>query len=161
MKSILTLITALCAVSLVNVTASAASAAASTVPISAATAAGTWTFVELGRSGSSTTEHTLKLEHTDGKLSGVLIRGETVLAPNPKSETASIRPLPAPPPAQITDASFQDGVLTFNVSRDVNGQVKTWKYSGKLTANKIKGSSEIPGPKGAPIKRAWVATRAK
>lgn len=160
MKSIHTLITALCAVTLAPIAASGASAAASVAPVSAATAAGTWTFVESGRGGSPTTAHTLKLEHHDGKLTGILARGETVPAPKSKAGAAELRPIPAPPPDQITDASFHDGVLTFSVSREVNGQIRTWKYSGKVSANKIKGSSEIPGAKGSPVKRTWVADRA-
>ena len=164
MKLSLPLLAALCGLGLAPLTSSAASAASSTPApstIAPATAAGTWTFTEAGRGGSSSTKHTLKLSVNDGKLTGVLIPGETVAAPDANAQAASARPLPALPEVHIADASFENGIIAFSVSREVNGQTRTTKYSGKLTGNKIIGSAETPGRNGAPVARAWSASRAK
>jgi hypothetical protein len=83
---------------------------------------------------------TLKLESKDGKLTGAYSNqfGD----------------------ATISNASFADDVLAFEVVREFNGGKFVVKYRGKLQGDTIKGSIEAPGPDGGePMKLEWNATR--
>lgn len=65
-------------------------------------------------------------------------------------------------PANITDASIKDGVVTFSVARGNAGQQVVFKYSGKFDGDTLTGTIERPGPNGAaPTKTEWKATRSK
>lgn len=86
-------------------------------------------------------ESTLKLELKDGKLTGSVTgrRGETA----------------------ISDATFADGSIKFSVVRERNDQKFIMKYDGKLEADAIKGTIEMPGRDGAaPRKVDWNAHKA-
>jgi hypothetical protein len=86
-------------------------------------------------------ETSLKLESNDGKLSGAYSNqfGDTT----------------------ITNPSFKDDVLSFEVVRDFNGAKFVVKYQGKLDGDTIKGTIEAPGRDGgAPMKLDWNAKRA-
>ena len=62
----------------------------------------------------------------------------------------------------IEDGTFKDGTVSFSVTRTMNSNKVTTKYTGKLDGDTIKGSSERPGQGGGePVKRDWVATREK
>lgn len=89
----------------------------------------------------------MKLEFKDGKLTGKLLAwkmGDTEV-----------------PDVSITDASFKDGVVTFSISREFNGNTMVLKYSAKLEGDKLTGSIAFPDRDGATQKLELVATRAK
>lgn len=109
---------------------------------------GTWKWTVQGRQGGQGFEQTLKLEHKDGKLTGMILgmQGAQFSVP----DTA------------ISDATFKDGAIKFTVTREFNGNKFTTKYEGKLVDDLIKGSSERPSPNGGePVKREWEAKRVK
>jgi hypothetical protein len=84
---------------------------------------------------------TLKLEAKDGKLTGAYSNqfGDTM----------------------ISNVSFQDDVLAFEVVREFGGGKFVVKYHGKLNGDTIKGTLEAPGPDGGePMKLDWNAQRA-
>ena len=60
----------------------------------------------------------------------------------------------------IEDASFKDGTVSFSVTREFNGQKRTTKYSGKLSGDTIKGTSEFERD-GQKQTRDWEAKRQK
>lgn len=63
--------------------------------------------------------------------------------------------------AAISNVSFQDDVLAFEVVRDLGGNKFVVKYRGKLTGDTIKGTLEAPSPDGGEgVKLDWNATRA-
>ena len=85
---------------------------------------------------------TLKLKLDDGKLTGALFgrNGETA----------------------IEDGQYKDGVVSFKVAHERNGQKRFEKYSGKLDGDTIKGKIEPEFPQ--PTQRQshdWEAKRAK
>lgn len=45
--------------------------------------------------------------------------------------------------AEISDGSLKDGVVSFKVNRELNGQAFVIKYSGKLAGDKITGKAEF------------------
>ncbi len=110
--------------------------------LAAATAAfaadptGTWKWSVQSPNGEIQT--TLKLESKDGKLAGSYSNqfGDTT----------------------ISNVSFADDVLAFEVIRDLGGSQFVVKYRGKLEADAIKGSIEAPGPDGT-MKFDWNAKR--
>ncbi len=59
----------------------------------------------------------------------------------------------------IQDGTFKDGVVSFKVVRERNGQKMTAKYSGELTNDTIKGKVEVEGGRQAGS-RDWEAKRA-
>ena len=62
----------------------------------------------------------------------------------------------------ISEATFKDGTLSFEVTRERNGNKFTTKYSGKLDGDTIKGTIERPGRNGGdPVKTDWEAKRDK
>ncbi len=85
-------------------------------------------------------ETTLKLESKDGKLTGAYSNqfGDTT----------------------ISNVSFQDNVIAFEVVREFGGGKFVVKYHGKLDGDTIKGTLEAPGPDGnEPMKLDWNAKR--
>lgn len=109
---------------------------------------GTWKWTVQGRQGGQGFEQTLKLEHKDGKLTGMILgmQGGQFSVP----DTA------------ISDATFKENTIKFTVVREFNGNTFTTKYEGKLVGDLIKGSSERPNPNGGePVKREWEAKRVK
>lgn len=112
----------------------------SSLAIAADGPTGTWKW-EFKR-GDQTREVTLKLKLEGDKLTGSMPgRNNT--------ETA------------IENGSFKDGVVSFSVTREFNGNKRTTKYSGKLDGDTIKGETESPGRDGGDaVKRPWEAKRA-
>jgi hypothetical protein len=92
----------------------------------AADPTGTWKWTT--RSPNGDIETTLKLESTDGKLAGAYS--------NQFGDTA------------ISNLSFQDDVIAFDVVRDLGGNKYVVKYHGKLEGDTIKGTIEAPGHDG-------------
>ena len=112
-----------------------------TVAAFAADISGNWKWTAQGRNGpmEATAQLTLSKE---GALSG----------------TVSGRMGDAP----ITDASFKDSNVVFNVKREFNGASFVIKYEGKLDGDTITGTIERPNRDGgAPTKAEWKATRVK
>jgi hypothetical protein len=107
----------------------------------AADPSGVWKWSVQGRDGQKF-ESTLKLDYKDGSLSGTLTgrMGETAIS------NASVK---------------EDGTVAFSVEREFNGNKFVVKYSGKLEGDTIKGASEFEGRDGQPMKREWLAQRAK
>ncbi len=91
-------------------------------------------------------ERTLKLDYKDGKLTGTLV-----------GATMGERQIPD---VAISDGSFKDGAVSFNIVTEFNGNKRTSKYQGKLDGDTIKGSIEREGRDGAMQKQDWTATRA-
>jgi hypothetical protein len=113
-------------------------ALAAAVSAFAADPTGTWKWATQSPAGEIAT--TLKLESKDGKLTGAYSNqfGD----------------------AMISNASFQDDVLAFEVVRELNGGKFVVKYRGKLEGDSIKGTLEAPGPDGnEPMKLDWNAKR--
>jgi hypothetical protein len=112
-----------------------------------ASPAGLWKWKQPGQDGQSF-DRQLKLDLKDGKLTGAILAGESMMGPLPE--------------VAIKDATFKDGVVAFSITRDIQGQSFTVKYSGKLDGDAIKGTSEFPGfGGGEPTKREWEAKRDK
>lgn len=64
--------------------------------------------------------------------------------------------------APISNVSFKDDALAFDVEREMNGSKFTVKYAGKLRDDSLKGTVELPAFDGsAPIKAEWNAQRVK
>jgi hypothetical protein len=104
----------------------------------AADPTGTWKWTTHSPAGDI--ETTLKLESKDGKLAGAYS--------NQFGDAA------------ISNVSFQDDVLAFEVVRDLNGGKFVVKYHGKLEGDTITGTLEAPGPDGnQPMKLDWNAQR--
>jgi hypothetical protein len=60
----------------------------------------------------------------------------------------------------IEDATYKDGEVKFNVTRERDGQKFTVKYSGKVEGDTLKGKSEFERD-GQTQSRDWEAKRAK
>src|SRR5262245_21155814 len=86
----------------------------------AADPTGTWKWTTQSQTGGIDT--TLKLESKDGKLTGAYS--------NQFGDTA------------ISNASFKDDTLSFEVERNFNGNKFVLKYKGKLDGDTIKGTLE-------------------
>lgn len=85
-------------------------------------------------------ETTLKLTFNDGKLAGTYSNsfGE----------------------ASISNATFQNDAIAFDVQREFDGNKFLLKYRGKLDGDTIKGTIEVPGMDGGePRKIDWNAKR--
>jgi hypothetical protein len=60
----------------------------------------------------------------------------------------------------IEDATYKDGELSFKVTRELNGQKFTLKYTGKVSGDALKGKTEFERD-GQTQSRDWEAKRAK
>ena len=104
----------------------------------AADPTGTWKWTVQSPNGEIDT--TLKLESKDGKLTGAYS--------NQFGNTA------------ISDASFKNDEIAFDVARNFGGNTFVLKYRGKLEGDAIKGKIEAPGfGGGSPQKLDWNAKR--
>ena len=90
--------------------------AADTAPaatVSGDSPTGTWKWTQHGRDGASW-DQSLKLAYADGKLTGALLAAEA-----PWGQT---------PEVEIVDGAFKDGVVTFSITREFNGNKFVIKY---------------------------------
>ena len=101
---------------------------------------GTWKWSVKGQ-GGQTFETTLKLKMKDGKLTGHIIGRDDK-------------------EVEIKDAKFKDGEISFQVTREFNGQEVTIKYKGKVEKDTIKGKTEFER-NGEKRERDWEAKRKK
>jgi hypothetical protein len=61
---------------------------------------------------------------------------------------------------KIDEGTFKDGEVSFDVTRERNGQKTTMKYKGKVTGDTIKGTISFERD-GQTQSREWEAKRAK
>jgi hypothetical protein len=98
---------------------------------------GTWKWTATGQ-GGQTRETTLKLKLEGEKLTGTISgRGD---------DTA------------ISEATLKGDEISFQVTREVNGNKVTAKYNGKLSGNSIKGKIETER-NGQARSRDWEAKK--
>ncbi len=103
---------------------------------------GTWTWTTPGRNGGPERTFTLTLKNSDGKITGSLS------TPGRNGNANK---------TDISNAKLESGTLSFEVSRERNGQTMTTVYKGTLAGDKITGKtllkdSDRPG-------RDWTAKR--
>jgi len=91
--------------------------------------------------GDNTIESTLKVKLEGDKLTGVYIGRNNTESP-------------------ISDGTFKDNMVKFNVVREFGGNKFTIKYSGTLSGDTIKGMSEFERD-GQAQSREWEAKRQK
>jgi len=100
---------------------------------------GTWKWTTT--LGDNTIESTLKAKLEGDKLTGTYIGRNNTESP-------------------ISDGTFKDNVVKFNVVREFGGNKFTIKYSGTLSGDTIKGKSEFERD-GQAQSRDWEAKRQK
>jgi hypothetical protein len=100
---------------------------------------GTWKWTTTF--GDNTIESTLKLKVEGDKLTGTYIGRNNMETP-------------------ISDATFKDNMVKFNVVREFGGNKFTIKYSGTVSGDTIKGKSEFERD-GQAQSRDWEAKRQK
>ena len=59
---------------------------------------------------------------------------------------------------EIKDGKITGDELSFNTTREVNGNTLTTKYTGKVSGDTIKGKTEFER-NGEPVHRDWEAKR--
>jgi hypothetical protein len=105
---------------------------------------GTWTWTRPGRNGGPEQKMTLKLKTEGDKLTGV------ATVPG-KEEGQTVE-------AKVDDLKLKGDEISFSITRETRGGKFTIKYSGKVTANSIKGNTEVER-NGDVTKRDWEAKR--
>lgn len=110
----------------------------------APSATGTWTWTMPGRDGGAERKFSLTLKQDGEKLTGKLSSPGRDGAVN---ET------------EIADASVKGTDVAFSVTREYNGNKRTSKYCGKLTADAITGKIEFKDREGKDQTRDWTAKR--
>jgi hypothetical protein len=91
--------------------------------------------------GDNTIESTLKAKLEGDKLTGVYVGRNNTESP-------------------ISDGTFKDNVVKFNVVREFNGNKFTINYSGTISGDTIKGKSSFDRD-GQAQERDWEAKRQK
>jgi hypothetical protein len=112
--------------------------------VQAADATGTYSWTRPGRNGGNDIKMTLKLKVDGEKLTGTLSspgRDGTV------TDTA------------IADGKVKGEEISFTVTREFNGNKFVTKYNGKVSADAIKGKTEMER-NGQTNSRDWEAKRA-
>jgi hypothetical protein len=110
----------------------------------AADATGTWTWSRPGRNGGEAQKMTLTLKADGEKLTGTLA--------SPGRQGGE------PVKTEITEGKVKGDEVSFSVTREMNGNKMTTKYSGKLSADTIKGKTEMER-NGQAQSRDWEAKR--
>jgi hypothetical protein len=91
---------------------------------------------------NQTRETTLKLKLEDGKLTGAIVGRNDRETP-------------------IEDGKYEDGKVSFSITRSRGEQKFTSKYSGTVSGDTIKGTVEMPGRDGQTRSREWEAKKAQ
>jgi hypothetical protein len=112
----------------------------------AATVDGSWTTTTPGRNGGADRVTTFKFKADGGKLTGTIS--------NPGRQGGAARE------TAIEEGKVTGDDISFSVSRDVQGTKMVTKYTGKVTAEEIKGKVETER-NGKAQSRDWVAKKAK
>lgn len=110
----------------------------------AADATGTWTWTRPARNGGEALKMTLKLKAEGEKLTG--------------SVTSPGRQGGDPVKTEISDGKIKGDEISFTVTREINSNKMIAKYSGKVSADAIKGKVESER-NGQPQSREWEAKR--
>lgn len=111
--------------------------------VQAADPAGTWTWTSAGRQGGPERKMSLKLKVEGQKLTG------TVTSPGRQGQTTD---------TEIADGKVKGDEISFTVTREFGGNKMTSKYSGKVSADAIKGKIETER-NGETQSRDWEAKR--
>jgi len=106
---------------------------------------GTWQWSTPGRNGAPGRTNTLVLKLEGDKLTGTL----SVPVRNGNVDT------------KIEEATFKGDEIAFSVTREFRNNKMTTKYTGKLTADTIKGKVEFKNRNGETQSRDWTATKKK
>ena len=104
---------------------------------------GTWTWTVKGRNGGADRKITAKFKVDGDKVTG------KVNAPGRDGQDRE---------SEIKDGKIKGDELSFSVTREMNGNSMTTKYSGKVTGDAIKGQTEFER-NGETMKRDWEAKR--
>jgi len=88
---------------------------------------GTWTWSTPGRDGGEPRKSTLKLKAEGEKVTG------TLSAPGRQGAQSNV---------EITNGKIKGDEVSFDVTREFNGNKVTAKYSGKISGDSIKGKFE-------------------
>src|SRR5213595_3210389 len=91
---------------------------------------GTWTWTQPGRNGGPDRKSTLKLKVDGDKVTG------TISAPGRGGQASD---------TEIGDGKIKGDEVSWNVSRELNGNKVVSKYNGKVSGDTIKGKVERPG----------------
>ena len=105
--------------------------------------AGTWTWTMKGRQGRPDRKITAKLKMEGDKVTG------KVISPNRDGQDTE---------TEIKEGQLKGDELSFTVTRELNGNKMTSKYTGKVTGDTIKGKTEFER-NGEPVTRDWEAKR--
>lgn len=112
----------------------------------AADATGTWSWSRPGRNGGEAQKTTLTLKAAGEKLTGAV--------------TSPGRQGGEPVKTEISEGKVTGDAIAFSVTREMGGNKMTTKYSGKVSADTIKGTVERPARDGGdPTKTDWEAKR--
>jgi hypothetical protein len=103
------------------------------------TATGTWTWSFTPQNGDAI-EITLTLKQDGEKLTGKMKRSGSDVE------------------SEVADGKAKDGEVSFNVTRERNGEKFTIHYTGKVEGDTIKGKSEFER-NGEKMSRDWEAKR--
>jgi hypothetical protein len=106
---------------------------------------GTWTWTRPGRNGGPDQKITLKLKKEGDKITGV------ITSPGRNGQTRD---------TDIKDVKVKGDEVSFSVTREVNGNTMTMKYTGKFTGDTIKGKTETERD-GQTQSRDWEAKRSE
>jgi hypothetical protein len=109
-----------------------------------ADATGTWTWTRPGRNGGAEQKMSLKLKVEGDKVTGKL--------------TSPGRQDGTPVETEIKDGKIKGDEISFTITREYNGNSMTMKYSGKVTADAIKGKIDSDR-NGQAQSRDWEAKR--
>ena len=112
--------------------------------VQAADATGTYGWTQPGRNGGPDRKMTLKLKADGEKLTG------TLTSPSRDGGTTD---------TAIADGKVKGEEVSFTVTREFNGNKMVQKYSGKVSADAIKGKIEFER-NGETQSRDWEAKRA-
>jgi hypothetical protein len=105
---------------------------------------GTYTWSTPGRNGGPDRVITMKLKADGEKVTG------TITAPGRGGNAGT--------DTEISDGKLKGDEISFSVTREMNGNSVTAKYSGKVTVDSIKGKIETDR-NGTPNSRDWEAKR--
>ena len=104
---------------------------------------GTWTWTMKGRQGGPDRKMTAKLKMDGNKVTGKL---------SSPGRDGQVRE------TEIKDGQVKGDELSFSITREMNGNSITTKYSGKVAGDTIKGQTEFER-NGETMKRDWEAKR--
>jgi hypothetical protein len=105
---------------------------------------GTWTWSTPGRDGGEARKSTLKLKADGDKVTG------TISAPGRQGAQSR--------DTEISNGKIKGDEISFDVTREFNGNKFTAKYSGKVSGDTIKGKIETERD-GNSRSRDWEAKR--